>query len=103
MIDFSLITACGECCVGCAKKKDGICLGCIEAEGKVPEWADSGICRVYASCREHEALFCGLCKELPCERLPQMIPWNAEIVNHLSELRDVYNTQGKGDMKNDIC
>ncbi len=93
MTDFSLITACGECCVGCTKKKDGICPGCIEAEGKVPEWAESGICRVYACCREHDALFCGLCREFPCERLPQMIPWNAEIVNHLSELRDVYNAQ----------
>ena len=101
MTDFSLITACGECCVGCSKKKGGICPGCIEAEGKVPEWAESGICRVYACCREHDALFCGLCKEFPCEKLPQMIPWNAEIVNHLSELRDIYNAQVNSFKKSD--
>ena len=25
-IDFTTITACGECCVGCKKKEDGISL-----------------------------------------------------------------------------
>lgn len=25
-IDFKTITACGECCVGCKKKEDGISL-----------------------------------------------------------------------------
>lgn len=42
MIDFTTVTACGECCIGCAKKIDGICKGCIEADGYVPEWAGSG-------------------------------------------------------------
>ncbi len=37
MTDFTTITACGECCVGCSKKKDGSCPGCIEADGRVPE------------------------------------------------------------------
>ena len=37
MTDFTTITACGECCVGCAKKKDGSCPGCIESDGRVPE------------------------------------------------------------------
>lgn len=27
---FTKITACGECCVECKKKEDGICQGCIE-------------------------------------------------------------------------
>lgn len=39
MTDFSVITACGECCTGCEKKKDGRCPGCIEADGVVPEQA----------------------------------------------------------------
>ena len=93
MTDFSTITACGECCVGCDKKKDGRCPGCIEAKGRVPEWAQSGICRVYVCCEEHQAQFCGLCSEFPCEKLPQMIPWNPDIVNHLARLRDEYYKQ----------
>ena len=95
MIDFSEITACGECCVGCEKKVKGICPGCIEAEGRVPEWAGSGVCRVYACCKEHNAQFCGLCKEFPCDKLPQMISWNPDIVEHLTELRDEYHDQSK--------
>lgn len=90
MTDFLTITACGECCTGCSKKKEGSCPGCIEADGRVPEWAGSGICRVHACCREHNARFCGLCSEFPCEKLPQMISWNPEIVTHLSALRDEY-------------
>ena len=32
MTDFTLITACGECCTSCAKKADGRCPGtvCLE-------------------------------------------------------------------------
>ncbi len=52
MIDFTTVTACGECCLGCSKKESGTCPGCIEAKGKVPEWAESGICRIYACCME---------------------------------------------------
>lgn len=90
MIDFTTVTACGECCIGCAKKESGICPGCIEAEGKVPEWAESGICRIYACCREHNTRFCFLCEEFPCGKLPEMISWNPDIVSHLSELREEY-------------
>ncbi len=93
MIDYTTITPCGECCIGCAKKENGICPGCIEAEGKVPEWAESGVCRVYACCKEHHAQFCGLCDEFPCQKLTQMISWNPDIVNHLSRLRDEYQNQ----------
>ena len=53
MTDFSTITACGECCVGCAKKIEGSCPGCIEADGHVPEWTESGRCKVHACAREH--------------------------------------------------
>ncbi len=52
-VDFSTITACGECCDTCDKMKAGECLGCIQADGIVPEWADSGRCRIHACVREH--------------------------------------------------
>lgn len=90
MTDFTTITACGECCVGCSKKKEGSCPGCIEADGRVPEWAQSGMCKVHACCKEHKARFCGVCIEFPCEKLPQMISWNPQIIEHLSALRDEY-------------
>ena len=90
MTDFTTITACGECCVGCSKKINGECPGCIEADGRVPEWAQSGMCMIHACCKEHNARFCGLCREFPCDKLPQMISWNPEIVKHLSTLRDAY-------------
>ena len=93
MIDYTTITACGEYCIGCSKKENGLCPGCIEAEGKVPEWAESGVCKICACCKEHQVRFCGLCSEFPCEKLPQMISWNPNIVKHLSELRNEYNNQ----------
>lgn len=43
-IDFTTITACGECCVGCKKKVDGICQGCIESDGHCVEWTESNGC-----------------------------------------------------------
>ena len=93
MIDFTTITACGECCIGCAKKESGACPGCIEAEGKVPEWAESGTCRIYACCEEHNTRYCFLCEAFPCEGLPKIMPWKADVVNQLSELRDEYRKQ----------
>lgn len=91
MINFSVITACGECCVGCEKKDKGICPGCIESDGYVPEWAQSGRCKIHACAGEHKVQFCGLCKEFPCEELPQIISWNSNVIEHLSKLRDEYN------------
>ena len=35
MTDFTTVTACGEFCIGCSKKKEGICPGCIETDGWV--------------------------------------------------------------------
>ena len=91
MTDFAAVTPCGESCVFCAKKQQGICPGCREAEGRVPEWAESGVCRVYACVKEHGALFCGLCSEFPCGKLTQMIHWAPDIEAHLTALRDEYN------------
>ena len=90
MTDFSAITACGESCSGCAKKLDGRCPGCIEADGHVPEWAESGRCRVHACTRSHHVQFCGLCPEFPCPELPSLIAWNPDIVERMTALRNEY-------------
>ncbi|MBE5802877.1 MAG: DUF3795 domain-containing protein [Clostridiales bacterium] len=84
------ITACGECCKGCAKMEQGLCRGCIEADGYVPEWAQSGRCRVHACTRDHGVRFCGVCPEFPCGKLTDMIPWNTNIVAHLRDLAEKF-------------
>lgn len=88
MTDFSTLTACGECCTACPKKLDGRCPGCIEADGRVPEWAESGRCRVHACAAEHHVQFCGLCPEFPCDRLPSLISWNPDIVEQMTALKN---------------
>ena len=93
MTDFTTMTACGECCIGCAKKESGMCPGCIEAEGKVPEWAESGVCRIYACCAEHNTRYCFLCENFPCGELPKMMPWKTDVEEHFSELREAYRNQ----------
>gem|GEM_PF-130090 len=90
MTDFSTITACGECCIGCPKKMDGRCPSCIEADGRVPEWAESGRCKVHACARDHHVQFCGLCAEFPCRKLPSLISWNPNIVEQMTALRNEY-------------
>ena len=90
MTDFSTITACGECCVSCPKLLDGRCPGCIAADGAVPEWAESGGCRVHACAGEHHVQFCGICAEFPCGKLPSLISWNPDIVERMTALRNEY-------------
>ena len=97
MTDFETITACGESCVNCPKKLDGRCPGCIESDGHVPEWAESGRCRVHACVKEHHARFCGLCPEFPCEKLPTLIHWNPEIIGRMTALRDEYRLKQSAD------
>ena len=89
-MDFSKITACGENCAGCPKKQDGRCPGCIEADGRVPEWAESGRCKVHACTREHGVQFCGLCPEYPCDHLAELVPWNPDIQEHMTALKNEY-------------
>lgn len=89
-IDFSRITACGECCDKCKKKLEGICKGCIETDGYVPEWSDSGRCKVHACTRKHGVKFCGICEKFPCEELTTIIHWNPNIVEHFSNLARQY-------------
>ncbi|MBO5252537.1 MAG: DUF3795 domain-containing protein [Clostridia bacterium] len=85
-MDISLITACGECCEGCEKKQKRLCKGCIEADGYVPEWKESGRCRVHACTREHSVQFCGLCVKFPCNQLDKMIHWKPNAAEQLEEL-----------------
>ncbi len=94
-IDFTTLTACGECCTGCPKKAEGLCKGCIEADGYVPEWADSGRCKVHECARNHQVSFCGLCPHFPCEQLPALIHWNPGIVEHLESLKKLYREQAQ--------
>ena len=92
-IDFSTVTACGECCTDCQKRVSGVCKGCIEADGYVPEWAGSGRCKVHACTREHNVQFCGICDKFPCQELTSVIHWNPNIVEHLSTLAKQYREQ----------
>lgn len=92
-IDFSEITACGENCAGCEKRKSGVCAGCIAADGYVPEWAESGQCPIHACCRRHQVQFCGICPEFPCSALRELIHWNPDVVEHLQDLAENYRRQ----------
>lgn len=89
-IDFTKITACGECCVGCSKKDSGICKGCIESDGHCEEWTQSQGCPIYKCAREHSVQFCGLCKEFPCDWLVKKIVWRPNMVEELTQLANLY-------------
>ena len=91
-IDFTKITACGECCVGCKKKEEGLCEGCLETDGHCKEWAQSGQCPIHKCAKEHRVQFCGLCDEFPCNDLPKKIHWNPNVVEHLTELAKAYRS-----------
>lgn len=88
-MDFRHITACGECCMGCAKKSDGRCGGCNETQGHCEEWAQPGVCHVYACTRAHGVSFCGVCEAFPCDHLP-MRKWRPDCVQELSALAEEY-------------
>ena len=94
-IIFERITACGECCDGCGKFKEGTCPGCIESDGDVPEWKESGGCPIHKCARRHGVQFCGLCAEFPCEWLKQKIVWNPRAVEHLAELAERYHREAE--------
>lgn len=101
-IDFTTITACGECCAGCRKKEDGICKGCIESDGHCEEWAQSQGCPIYKCTKEHNVQFCGLCKDFPCAWLIQKVVWRPNVVDELTELADLYYKQEYAFPKRDI-
>ncbi len=88
--DFSTMTACGEHCNGCDKKSNGLCPGCIEADGVVPEWAGSGRCKIHACTRNHGVSFCGLCPAFPCDNIQQMMPWKQNAAEQMKALAERY-------------
>lgn len=92
-VDFSRITACGECCDECSKKIQGDCPGCIETDGVVPGWAESGRCKVHSCTREHGVTVCAFCTEFPCSNITNLIHWNKNIIEHMEMLKEVYNEQ----------
>lgn len=94
-MDFSKITACGECCIGCKKKDEGLCGGCIETDGNCQEWTQSNGCPIHKCARKHYIQFCGLCNEFPCEWLTQKITWNTNVVEHLNNLASLYKEKLK--------
>ena len=85
-MNFERITACGECCDGCEKHRAGTCPGCIEADGKVPEWKESGGCPIHGCARRHGVQFCGLCGEFPCDFLRERLTWNPDAIPNLGRL-----------------
>ncbi|MGN0597816.1 MAG: DUF3795 domain-containing protein [Ruminiclostridium sp.] len=90
------MTPCGEFCNGCKKKADSLCKGCIVADGYVPEWKESGRCRVFACAKEHNVQLCGLCAQFPCDKLTEYVHWNPHIVEHQKMLAEqYYEQQGK--------
>jgi hypothetical protein len=102
VMDFRHITPCGECCIGCLKKENGFCKGCIETSGKCEEWTGSGGCPIYLCANKHNVKFCGLCLEFPCEFLVKKVTWNKVIVKHLAKLAEEYkNIGGLSDDKDD--
>ncbi len=95
VIDFEHITACGECCIGCKKKDDGLCQGCIESDGNCIEWTQSGGCPIYKCAKQHHVQFCGLCHEFPCDWLVNKVTWNLNIADDLTKLAILYNQRAK--------
>jgi len=89
-MDFIHITPCGESCIGCMKKKNGLCRGCIETLGKCEEWTESKGCPIYLCSIKHNVRFCGLCPEFPCDWLVSKVTWNPDIVRYLTKLADEY-------------
>ena len=89
-MNYAHITPCGECCDGCEKHISGVCQGCREADGHCEEWAGTGVCPVFASCKEHGAAFCGACGEFPCERLPQLLHWRPDCIAELRATAGAY-------------
>lgn len=89
-MDFETITPCGESCVGCQKKADGLCQGCLESDGHCKEWEQSKGCPIYRCAKRHDVKFCGLCPEFPCERMLRTITWRKNIIAEMRELASAY-------------
>lgn len=90
MTDFRNITPCGGNCTGCGYYKKGECTGCIVNGGKCVSMWENG-CAIYDCCKKHEALFCGLCSEFPCEWLEGKIAeWDKNGITKLQLFAEEY-------------
>lgn len=89
-MDFSTITACGECCTDCKKKEEGLCKGCIESDGNCKEWEESGGCPIHKCTREHNVPFCGLCGDFPCEWVVKKTVWRHNYIEEHRRLASEY-------------
>ncbi len=102
-MDFTSVTACGECCVGCMKKEDGLCMGCIESDGHCKEWEESGGCPIHKCVRGHNVRFCGLCNEFPCEWVLKKAAWRSDYAEEHRQLaREFYSQNIRQATENDI-
>lgn len=90
MISFDDITPCGGNCKTCEHFKSKACVGCRENNDKcVMMWNEN--CKIFECCINHDALFCGLCKEFPCEWLKaKLSEWDKDGILKLSELALMY-------------
>lgn len=96
-MNFERITACGECCDGCPKHRDGFCQGCRETDGHCAEWKESGGCSIHRCVSEHGTLFCGLCEAFPCDKLAKTIVWRENVVEEMKALVRAYRDEMRAD------
>ncbi len=89
-MDFGTITPCGESCVGCKKKAEGFCQGCIASDGHCKEWEQSQGCPIYLCAKRHDAKFCGICPAFPCELMLRTVTWRKNIVSEMQKLANEY-------------
>lgn len=98
-MDFKTITPCGESCVGCKKKAEGFCQGCVESDGHCKEWEQSQGCPIFLCAKRHGVKFCGICSEFPCEFMVRTITWRKNIVSEMRELAKEYRRESNADKK----
>lgn len=90
-IDFSKINPCGGCCDECGYIRSGECAGCRESEGKCVKLWTNG-CEIYRCCEKHNAYFCGICCEFPCNWIVSKISeWDKDGIKKLESLREEYH------------
>ena len=68
MLDKTQLGMCGAYCGDCGWKESTNCQGCQACGGKM-FW---GTCEVALCCIEKGITHCGLCPDLPCEKLQQV-------------------------------
>lgn len=92
-IDFSKITPCGGNCTDCKYFVDGECKGCLSTKGKcIKMWGNR--CEIFACCEKHNAKFCGLCPNFPCDLLENTITqWDEQGIQNLHKLKEEYEKE----------